>query len=62
MVYCQDAYLAIVQVELFNAVENNGYKIVYLSARAIGQVRIVAVTALYICGTRIVQQLHTFGN
>ena len=26
------------QVELFNAVEMNGYKIVYLSARAIGQV------------------------
>ena len=53
MVYCQDAYLAIVQVELFNAVENNGYKIVYLSARAIGQVRTVAVIVLYIhvCST-----------
>ena len=28
------------QVELFNAVDQNCYKIVYLSARAIGQVRL----------------------
>ncbi len=32
------------QVELFNAIQRNGYRIVYLSARAIGQVKEIHIS------------------